>query len=404
MRRLEDQGRRRPALGCAAWCLVFTACVADLADVESTRGALIEDAAHGGRAGFYFLPPLVPRTPLPPTFDPTLTLVARLDGPSGPIASFPLEVRPNDRYRGRLDTRRLDLSPETAYRVRVSSGELQLGFADVQVFPNQRLAKSMASDAYFELVDGKDLVIEIYVNRCAIVTCDDLDACTTDTCIGTSGTCQSTPIPECAPPTGSLAVSAHVDEVPADGADLSVDGQVTLSEATIHAEAPPELDAWWPAGGTSEMAVVIAGHVGVWALRSTLRVCAPLDLDRAEGSGGASFAELVEESRGPAAEVCVSSIDGEHVLETRLVREGPATTPTLAALGRPRYRFEARFGLRLPGPVFDGATLDLRLLDGTHGPLPLHGALHVAEGAGAAPWYDADISGSATFVFRPTAD
>ena len=343
---------------------------------DTTDQALIQDAAHGGRAGFYFLPPLVPATPLPPVFDPSLTLVARLDGPSGLVATFPLAVKPARRlYEGVLDTRGLGLDPAKVYRVRVLSGPLELGFADVRVFTNQHQARSLATDQDFELVEDHKLKIEVYVNQCAV-----------------SG---------CPAPTGSLEVTASVDEVDATGAFLGLEGEAEIAQATVFPAAPGELAGYWPPAGTPGLTLTVAGVVGAWAPRSREAACAPLAITEAHGSGHPAFADMVAESRAVSgAEVCVSLLDGAGTLELRLWREGLATTPTLAALGR-RLRFESRFRARLPEPVFDGERLDLGLLDGTRGPLPLAGALRVDE---RVIWYQAELEGTLTLAFLPTGD
>jgi hypothetical protein len=363
--------------------------------VGSLEGALVLDAAHGGRPGFYFLPPLVEPTPLPPSFDPGLTLVARLEGPAGVLATFPLTVQGSqERYRGMLDTSALGLDPAQVYRVRVLAGALELGYADVRVFTSNREARSEATDEYFELVEGKKLRIEVYVNRCATVTCAGATACQeAATCDGETGACLAgDPIP-----CGTLEVSANVDEVAATGADLALDAAVAVAGATILPDAPAELSGFWPATGDTGLAVTLAGQVGAWAPRSSRLACAPLALAQLSATGGAAFADLVEESRGEA-ELCVGSLDGAHLLEVRLARTGPARTATLAGVSTATLEFESRLAVELPAPAFDGQTLDLRVLDGAGGPLPLRGALAVA------PWYRAGLAGTASFDFRPTAD
>ncbi len=337
--------------------LLLVACLpAD--DVDSRGEPLIVDAAHGGRPGFYFLPPLVEATPLPAPFDGGRALTARLEG-GGVNAPFALIVKPSrQRYEGVLDTDGLNLDPARIYRLKVSSGTLELGYADVRVFTKEKEAKSLASDEYFELVDGKKLKIEVYVSK-----------------------------------TGTLEVSADVDEAVATAADLRFDAQVSVEESTVLAGAPASLAAYWPAGGTTAVAS-LAGRVGAWSVRSSGRACAPLALTLAPAVG--SFADLVEESRG-AAELCAFSDGGRHYLEVSLARDGVARTATLAAQGAGSRRFESRFRAELAAPIFDGETLSLELLDGAHGPLPLSGELVVAD------WFRARLGGAVSFTFTPTA-
>jgi hypothetical protein len=173
--------------------LAAAACRPSDPDTASVAAPVIGDAAHaGGRAGFYFLPPLVRATALPPEFDPTLALKGRLDDPSGtPLAFFAFDLQASQqRYTGKLDTRGLALDPDVDYRVRVFADVVELGFADVRIFVSQKQARSMASEDYLEIVEDGHLKIDVYVNRCAVVTCDAATACrAAATCDPTTGTC-----------------------------------------------------------------------------------------------------------------------------------------------------------------------------------------------------------------------
>jgi hypothetical protein len=136
----------------------------------ATNAPLISDAVHGGGSpGFYFLPPLVDPTPLPAVFDGTRSLVAELVAPDGSVMrSVPLQVDTTERnYRAHIDTDGLALESAETYRVRVIMGARELGFADVLVFASQREAKSLSSDEYIELVDGKKLPVKVYLGDIA---------------------------------------------------------------------------------------------------------------------------------------------------------------------------------------------------------------------------------------------
>lgn len=383
-----------------ASCLALLACLPSAAPVESTADAVIQDAAHGGRAGFYFLPPLVEATPLPPAFDAGLTLVGRLEQQGSLVASFPFVVRPLlRRYVGLLDTGDLDLDPERVYRVRVLAGALELGWADVRVFKTRREARSEATGETFELVDGRILRVPVYVNRCAAVTCDGASACReAASCDGRTGQClPGAPIP-CS---GELEVSAGVDEVAASGADLALEAEVGIDGSSALPAAPGALASYWPPAGASGLTLAIAGEVGAWTQRSGEEACAPLALALAAGGGApAAFADLVEESRG-VAELCVAARDGAGVLELRMSRDGAPRTAALAATGVETLHVEISLTASLPRTAFDGRTLDLRVLDGAHGPLPLAGELAVD---GVAPWYRARLGGAAGFDFIATAE
>src|SRR5262249_20315992 len=91
---------------------------------------------------------------------------------------------------GMLDSTGLGLDPNATYRLRVLRDELELGFADVQVFPTEHLAKSLASEDMFELVDGKKLHIKVYVNKCGAIDCAAATPCRgAGTCDPLTGAC-----------------------------------------------------------------------------------------------------------------------------------------------------------------------------------------------------------------------
>jgi hypothetical protein len=182
----------------APWLALLVACGGNREEVSTFAHAVIGDAAHGGRAGFYFLPPLAPPTALPPTFDGSLTLTARLAAPGGAeITSVPLAVH-DDHYQSHLDTEGLVLDPTVGYRLSVTAGALELGYADVQVFQSEQQARSSASSEAFELVDGKKLLVKVYANLCAAVECAPASPCrAAATCDPVDGSCVAgEPLPD----------------------------------------------------------------------------------------------------------------------------------------------------------------------------------------------------------------
>lgn len=210
---------------------------------------------------------------------------------------------------------------------------------------------------------------------------------------------------------GQLDVSADVAVVAATGAFLHFGAdEATVTSATIGAGAPPALASYWPAQGTSGLTLILAGEVSKWEQVSGAKVCAGVALGFPNVSGNAAFADLVDETLtllGPyPAKVCTYTQGDAHFLEVQLARSGPAQTATLAAQGPGEYIFEAFFAAELPVPIFDGQTLDLSLLDWTHGPLPLRGGIAVTRVTGGDPvlWYQGDLDGVASFAFNPTAE
>src|SRR5262249_2800763 len=146
-------------------------CAADSSPSAASR-ALVQDAVHnGGHEGVYFLPPLVQSTTLPPAFDGSLSLTALLEAPNNVLlASEPMSVGASS-YQALIDTSGLGLDPTVIYRVRIVDDKRELAFADVKVFLDTKTAKSMATEEFFELVDGKKLRIKVYVNTCGAVDC-----------------------------------------------------------------------------------------------------------------------------------------------------------------------------------------------------------------------------------------
>jgi hypothetical protein len=289
-------------LGLVAFGLgvVVAGCRSPDASVGSVGEALLQDAVHnGGRPGFYFLPPLVEAVALPPTFDPDLTLVARLDGP-GVSVDFALAADPaSQHYAGMMDTSGLGLIDGTSYRLHVLAGPVELGFADVLVFEKQAQARSLATDETFELVDGKKLKVKVYVNRCGAVSCaatacrgagtcdpldgtcalgppvvdgttcpdgdscngdelctagtcgeglpivcDDGDACTTDTCAPESGSCGTAPIANCCNEAADCADDDHctIDSCSGPGGTCSNDPAIVALWDCAVWDAP---DTFW---------------------------------------------------------------------------------------------------------------------------------------------------------------
>jgi hypothetical protein len=113
--------------------------------------AAIMDGGHGANPNFFFLPPMVKLPSFSGVFNPHLapvvTICADLSCTS-PIATFtthlgPLDPRllfknvqvfaPAQAYFVFWNTARLHLSPLVTYRLKVSIGSQQLGFADIQV-------------------------------------------------------------------------------------------------------------------------------------------------------------------------------------------------------------------------------------------------------------------------------
>jgi alpha-tubulin suppressor-like RCC1 family protein len=138
----------------------------------------ISDAAHDGAfPGFYFRPPMVPDVPLPGTFDPTLapevTVCEWNGGCAATIVHFTTtsgpgseRVRANgDHYHVNWHAKDYDLDRLKTYRILVSVGGTQLGFADVDVVRNGSELKNVDTGEYIPLVENRTLPIKFYIQR-----------------------------------------------------------------------------------------------------------------------------------------------------------------------------------------------------------------------------------------------
>ena len=160
---------------CLAAALV--AACGNRSEPSQQSAALISDGAHSGRAGFYFLPPLVAQPRATGTFDPafapritvrdlaTGTTVATFESPA--ISVDPVEQQ----YRVNWDTGRTSLDSTHTYRIEVWLYTFVVGFADVDVVDSGKQLKNVDTDEYIALLDGRTLPIKFRLDRGVI---DDL--------------------------------------------------------------------------------------------------------------------------------------------------------------------------------------------------------------------------------------
>jgi len=167
---------RRAALLSLA-TLVFAACQ-DQPDPTGPPHSAISDAAHGGNAHFYFLPPLVPAPTYTGTFDGTRSPVVDIcqwDGTvcGTSIATFTMTtgmgsetVRVvDDHYIVNWHTDEFPLITQQMYRITVSVDGTDLGYADVVIAESGREAKSMTTGETFGLKDGRTLPIKFRIEE-----------------------------------------------------------------------------------------------------------------------------------------------------------------------------------------------------------------------------------------------
>lgn len=158
--------------GCADQATIPT-----LAAPGAARPAL-SDGAHGGTAGFYFLPPMLPQPSAGGTFDPdlapTVTLCVRHAGVCGPVlaeytrGSGPgaerVQLKASEaHYLVNWDTRLPGYVPGDTVRIAVSVAGTALGFADVVLLGDGSRARNVDTSEYITLVDGRTLPIKFRI-------------------------------------------------------------------------------------------------------------------------------------------------------------------------------------------------------------------------------------------------
>jgi uncharacterized protein YjdB len=146
----------------------------------------ISDGAHApGNSGFFLLPPIVANPAYTGVFDPNLSPevqvcrfgVSACDG--APIAVYTTTTGPgsetvrvgssNDHYIVNWNTGLYSIAEGSTYRISVLLGTTVLGYADVQIFPTAKAAKSAQSNDYVNLVDGRTLPIKFRIEQGTVV-------------------------------------------------------------------------------------------------------------------------------------------------------------------------------------------------------------------------------------------
>ena len=148
--------------------------------IENTKAA-VSDAAHGGTAGFYFLPPMVKSPSYGGIFDPTLTPVVEIFESTECInlhTSFSMDegegseiVRVDEIEEHYLVNWHTDLTGTQlgqTYRIRLSVAGTVLGHADIQMAENGKEAKNITDGEAIALVDGRTLPIKFRIEEGAV--------------------------------------------------------------------------------------------------------------------------------------------------------------------------------------------------------------------------------------------
>jgi hypothetical protein len=166
---------RRPFLVSLATAALF-GCQSDrpLVPRSGRPSAMISDQAHsGGTQGFFFLPPLVAQPTATGVFNrrlaPAPVVVVDRLALNGCTA---LQVRlfsgadvtvSNDHFLTSWHTDQDNLLPACTYRIRVTVGSRELGFADVDVVGSGKELKSVETDQFIPLLDDRTLPINFRI-------------------------------------------------------------------------------------------------------------------------------------------------------------------------------------------------------------------------------------------------
>ncbi len=162
----------------AAFALLVAGCVGDVTSPvtpESARPtASIRDAGHGGAPGFHFLPPMMKPAAFTGTFDgglqPTVQVCELVGAVCGQVvATFPFGTGGNatrvsvadQHYVATWHARAVD--PAKFYRIRVLVGEVELGYADVDVVATGKEEKAVDGTQYVAVKAGSTLPIKFRI-------------------------------------------------------------------------------------------------------------------------------------------------------------------------------------------------------------------------------------------------
>ena len=136
----------------------------------------IVDAARGGTAGFYFLPPMVPLPSYTGTFDGTQTPTVRVCELAGSACGATVvtfsgaDVKVDlvgEAYKANWKTKDAGLDPTKTYRIEVALGSTVLGYADVVVVANGSQIKTVDKNQFVATINGGTLQIKFRIERAA---------------------------------------------------------------------------------------------------------------------------------------------------------------------------------------------------------------------------------------------
>jgi hypothetical protein len=199
---------------------------------------------------------------------------------------------------------------------------------------------------------------------------------------------------------GTVAVTVDVSNVGATGGTTAWDASLTSSSVSL-GSLPAQIVPRLPLAGTGGLVAVVHARLSApWFQASESQVCATVVIDELAGTGHEGFRDLLLESVDLDASLCAGSEGGQSFITFFTHRSGAGSTPTFADAGT-NLSFSTLLTATLPGPIFDGQSLDLDALAGIR-TLPVFARTRVREGGNGALWYDATYAGQVIFDFTPT--
>lgn len=142
---------------------------------------LIYDGANNGNTTFYFLPPLVNNPNVSGVFDESLNpsvVISELNNSQTidpPLVVLtPTVSLEDEHYKINWHTDNFELSSEVTYRIEVLVEDILIGYADVDVVGSGKELKSVNTNEYIALLDGRTLPIKFRIEE-GVLGNNDLD-------------------------------------------------------------------------------------------------------------------------------------------------------------------------------------------------------------------------------------
>ncbi len=187
---MDGEGTLKTAriMSAIAIAVALAACVGSSRPTGSSRDQLLSDARTGGTAAFFFLPPIAPEpndaTPNEPGLSPAVEIAELPPGTAGVVATFPEgAVRwAGAHYQADWYTTASPLSPGLVYRIRVSLGGTELGYADAQVADDGLELRFLYSEETFPISGDRALPIKFRIGAPAPDADGDLVPDAVDDC------------------------------------------------------------------------------------------------------------------------------------------------------------------------------------------------------------------------------